>query len=71
MLRRRFVGLVLSLVLATSMAPQLGAQSACDRACLADVMTQYLASLVAHDPKLAPLAANTRVHAVEAVLGWK
>ena len=36
------------------------AQRACDRACLADVMTSYLASLVAHDPKKAPLAANVR-----------
>jgi hypothetical protein len=32
----------------------------CDRTCLKDVMTKYLASLVAHDPKKAPLAANAR-----------
>jgi hypothetical protein len=40
----------------------LAAQSAadCDRACLAGVMTAYLDSLVAHDPKKAPLAANVR-----------
>jgi hypothetical protein len=36
------------------------AKDACDRACLADVMTSYLGSLVAHDPKKAPLAANVR-----------
>ena len=60
MRRLRIVGLVLPFVLATSVAPRLGAQSACDRACLADVMTRYLASLVAHDPKQAPLAANAR-----------
>ena len=33
----------------------------CDRTCLKDVMTKYLDSLVAHDPKKAPLAANVRV----------
>src|SRR5262245_35595572 len=43
-------------------AQPLVAQSAadCDRACLAGVMTAYLDSLVAHDPKTAPLAANVR-----------
>jgi hypothetical protein len=34
--------------------------AACDRACLAGVMTAYLDSLVAHDPKTAPLADNVR-----------
>ena len=40
----------------------LAAQSAadCDRACLAGVMTAYLDSLVAHDPKKAPLASTAR-----------
>ncbi|HEY3516518.1 MAG TPA: hypothetical protein VGL98_05675 [Gammaproteobacteria bacterium] len=40
----------------------LAAQSAanCDRACLAGVMTAYLDSLVAHDARKAPLAANAR-----------
>ena len=40
----------------------LAAQSTadCDRACLAGVMTAYLDSLVAHDLKKAPLAANVR-----------
>ena len=32
----------------------------CDRTCLKDVMTKYLDSLVAHDPKKAPLAENVR-----------
>ena len=43
-------------------AQPLAAQSKtdCDRACLAGVMTAYLDSLVAHDPKKAPLAANVR-----------
>ncbi|HEY7671855.1 MAG TPA: hypothetical protein VIC71_06540 [Gammaproteobacteria bacterium] len=34
--------------------------AACDRACLADAMTRYLESLVAHDPQSAPLAAGAR-----------
>ena len=40
----------------------LSAQSAadCDRTCLAGVMTAYLDSLVAHDARKAPLAANAR-----------
>ena len=40
-----------------------GAQApgtACDRACLGDVMTRYLNSLVSHDPKSAPLADKVR-----------
>lgn len=36
------------------------APPACDRGCLGDVMTRYLGSLVAHDPKAAPLADNVR-----------
>jgi hypothetical protein len=56
----RIVGLVLPLALALLSPPQAAARSACDRACLASVMTRYLASLVAHDPKQAPLAANAR-----------
>src|SRR5689334_12484551 len=54
--------LIASLSVAASFASPLAAQStgACDRACLAEVMTAYLDSLVAHDPKKAPLAANAR-----------
>jgi hypothetical protein len=32
----------------------------CDRACLEDVVNQYLAALVAHDPKRLPLSADVR-----------
>jgi hypothetical protein len=32
----------------------------CDRACLEGVMDQYLAALVAHDPKRVPLSADVR-----------
>ena len=34
--------------------------STCDRVCLEDVMTRFLNSMVAHDPKVAPLADNVR-----------
>src|SRR5262245_5357741 len=44
------------------LAAAAGAASgqACDRACLKDMMTKYLDSLVAHDPAKAPIAANAR-----------
>jgi hypothetical protein len=50
--------------------------STCDRACLGDVMTRFLASMVAHDPKQAPLADTVRFteDAVETPIGaglWK
>ena len=32
----------------------------CDRACLGDIVTRYLESLVAHDPSKVPLADNVR-----------
>jgi hypothetical protein len=59
---------VLSAVLAVSAVAAILAQparldaatAACDRACLADVMTRYLDSLVTHDPSHAPLADNVR-----------
>ncbi|HLF11665.1 MAG TPA: hypothetical protein VJA26_10655 [Gammaproteobacteria bacterium] len=52
----------LALAAALCLPVRLGAQGSatCDRACLADVMTRYLDSLVAHDPKLAPLEASAR-----------
>ena len=60
MRRLRVLGLVLPALLALLSPPHVNARSACDRACLADIMTRYLASLVAHNPKQAPLAANAR-----------
>jgi hypothetical protein len=59
----RVLSTVLAVTFATaavSWSAPLVAQSACDRACLAGVMTRYLESLVAHDPEAAPLAANAR-----------
>jgi hypothetical protein len=61
---RRINVLLAALLLATPfwLPARLGAQvsAACDRACLADVVTRYLGSLVAHDPKMAPLAEGAR-----------
>lgn len=58
-LLRTFV-LVAPFVFALAVPLRLDARGACDRACLADVMSRYLASLVAHDPTQAPLAGNAR-----------
>ena len=44
----------------TTAPVQAQSSSACDRACLGDVVTRYLSSLIAHDPKQAPLADNAR-----------
>jgi hypothetical protein len=48
----------------------------CDRQCLSGILTSYLPALVAHDPKVLPLAANVRFteDTVEMPLGeglWK
>src|SRR5688500_265063 len=36
------------------------APAACDRQCLAGIMTAFLDAVVAHDPKAAPLAAGVK-----------
>jgi hypothetical protein len=56
------VGLGLLFTAWLGLSPNLAAQggAACDRACLEDVMTRFLSSMVAHDPKVAPLAAKVR-----------
>jgi hypothetical protein len=53
---------VLPLAAALCLPARLDAQPtiACDRACLADVITRYLDSLVAHDPTAAPLSDSAR-----------
>ncbi len=53
---------------ALTLAPNANASTGpiplnCDRACLEGVMDQYLAALVAHDPKRLPLSADVQVHA--------
>jgi hypothetical protein len=49
---------VLSLTL-TSLGSALAA-SKCDRQCLVNLMQQYVAAMVKHDPKAVPLAANVK-----------
>ncbi|HZL93745.1 MAG TPA: hypothetical protein VFB99_08875 [Vicinamibacterales bacterium] len=78
-MRRRNAFLAALVMAAVSCLPmRLAAQArtACDRACLTDAITRYLDSLVAHDPKRAPLAASARFteDAVEMPIGeglWK
>ena len=50
-------GLLLLAALAASTA---SAQATCDRACLKDMITQYLNAMVAHDPGRLPLAPTVR-----------
>jgi hypothetical protein len=54
-----FAGSLLA-VTAFEPLPSFAQDAGCDRSCLAGVLTAYLGSLVAHDPKAAPLAANAR-----------
>jgi hypothetical protein len=42
------------------LAPSIACAQDCDRACLGELMTQFLQSLVANDPSLAPLADDAR-----------
>jgi hypothetical protein len=76
----RFASSALAALLSTAIcsisAPVDAQTDGCDRACLADVLTRYLDSLVAHDPNKAPLADGVRFteDAVEMPVGdglWK
>ena len=49
---------VLSFLFGFSVTPALAED--CDRACLADMVTQYVDALVGHDPERMPLAQNVR-----------
>lgn len=49
------------LIVLHSASAVTGQTAACDRACLTDVMTRYLDSLVARDAAKAPLAAGVRI----------
>src|SRR3954449_12978875 len=57
------VAVVAAAVLTGYLAPSAHASTGpiplnCNRACLEDVVNQYLAALVAHDPKRVPLSAD-------------
>src|SRR5688572_26785303 len=63
-------------VMAIAGAVNAPAQTACDRACLRTMLDQYLAAVVKHDPKAAPLVVGFRQteNAVNVPLGggvWK
>jgi len=47
-------------LLAATAAAQQGASGGCDRACLEGFVDQYLDAMVAHNPKLVPLARNVK-----------
>lgn len=50
----------LTLLLASTAAGQAAEVNSCDRACLKDLMDQYLAALAAHDPSRVPTAAEVK-----------
>ena len=58
---RRMLQIVVMVGLATAVAAgRASAQAACDRACLRTMLDQYLAAVVKHDPKAAPLIVGFR-----------
>lgn len=67
MLRQRSVPMAKIVAITLSSALLLGFSQAhastknCDRACLKDLITQYVDAVVAHDPSKLPLAENVRV----------
>ena len=58
--RLMLVGVLVVLSGAIKAPAQGQAQAACDRACLGTMLDQYLAAVVKHDPKAAPLAVGFR-----------
>jgi hypothetical protein len=54
------LALTLTLTLVLAPATSSAAQAQCDRACLGNMITQYVDALVAHDPSKLPLAADVR-----------
>ncbi|MEO6378064.1 MAG: hypothetical protein ABIO37_08580 [Caulobacteraceae bacterium] len=63
-MKLRFAGLAAAMLALTLAAPATQAQAprsgGCDRACLEGLTNQYLAALVAHDVKRAPIAPGAR-----------
>jgi len=46
--------------LALVVAPHVAAQNACDRACLEGFVDRYMDAMIAHDPKMLPLAKSVK-----------
>jgi hypothetical protein len=62
-MRRLSIVLFTSVLVATSFTANLHAQNssgACDRACLEGFVDKYLDALIAHNPKLVPIARNAK-----------
>jgi hypothetical protein len=57
--RRIALGAAVSLILLSSLGSAPAAPK-CDRQCLVNLMQQYVAAMVKHDPKAVPLAANVK-----------
>ena len=58
--RRMPVAVLVAVVVGLGSAGRASAQAACDRACLRTMLDQYLAAVVKHDPKAAPLIVGFR-----------
>ena len=58
--RWMLVGVAVALSGAVPAPAHAQAQAACDRACLSTMLDQYLAAVVKHDPKAAPLIIGFR-----------
>ena len=54
--RRMAVGVLVAI----TSAGRVSAQAVCDRPCLGTLLDQYLAAVIKHDPKAAPLAVGFR-----------
>src|SRR5580765_783997 len=59
-LRLRMLAGALVAAWTVSSAASASAQAACDRTCLRTLLDQYLAAVVKHDPKAAPLIVGFR-----------
>src|SRR5690348_4000810 len=57
---RKFAVLTVLLVLSASSNRIYAQGGACDRACLEGFVDKYLDALVAHDPKVVPIARNAK-----------
>src|SRR6478735_7884161 len=61
LMRKYFPIALLSMLMAITVGGGVRAQSgACDRACLEGFVDKYLDAVIAHDPKLLPIARGTK-----------
>jgi len=57
-MRKSWTTVAWVIVMAAAAGGGVRAQQACDRACLEGFVDRYLDAVIAHDPKLLPLAGN-------------